>query len=103
MEGAQLIQYEVSVGIIGCGAIAREVLTRLQLMKHRVLVYDPYVSAEDVAALGAEKVETLLVFSTKLFFTRAKYPATKHSVMRNFLQPYLMGRTLSIPPVAQSG
>ncbi|HEX5504585.1 MAG TPA: C-terminal binding protein [Thermomicrobiales bacterium] len=41
-----------TAGLIGLGAIARDLVRRLQVLDMRVIAYDPYVSAEAGAALG---------------------------------------------------
>lgn len=45
----------LEVGLIGASAIGRRVLQLLQHHDLRPVVYDPYVSAADIAALGARK------------------------------------------------
>ncbi len=45
------------VGIIGASNVGRHVIKLLQAFAVHVLVYDPFLTAEDAAALGAEKVE----------------------------------------------
>jgi D-3-phosphoglycerate dehydrogenase len=51
-----------TVGIVGLGAVGREVAKRLRGFDVRLLVYDPYVSSDVVEAQGAQRVdlETLL-------------------------------------------
>ena len=44
-------------GIVGLGAVGKEVASRLLALGMRVLVFDPFVGAEEMAKLGVEKVE----------------------------------------------
>lgn len=46
-----------TVGLLGCGNIARMLIGFLEPFHCRVLVYDPFLDAEEVAARGGEKVE----------------------------------------------
>lgn len=45
------------VGIIGASNVGRHVIKLLQAFAVRVLVYDPFITAEEAAGLGAEKVD----------------------------------------------
>lgn len=45
------------VGIIGASNVGRHVIKLLQPFAVHLLVYDPFLSAEDAVGLGAEKVE----------------------------------------------
>lgn len=51
-----------TVGIIGAGQVGRKVITRLQGFGCRILVYDPYVSKEELEKMGytAVSLEELL-------------------------------------------
>ncbi len=53
------------LGLVGFGRIAREVIARARGFEMDILVYDPYQSEADVAALGAKSVDldTLLELS----------------------------------------
>lgn len=44
-------------GIVGLGAVGKEVALRLLALGMRVLAFDPFVGAEEMAKLGVEKVE----------------------------------------------
>ncbi len=53
-----------TVSVLGCGMIGSEVVRRLKRdYKLNVLVYDPYVSAEQAAKMGAEKVTLAEAFA----------------------------------------
>ena len=45
--------YRSTVGLISCGMIARKVLARLAAFDVNCIVYDPFVPADEIAALGA--------------------------------------------------
>ncbi len=45
------------VGIVGASNVGRHVIKLLQAFAVHILVYDPFLSAEDAVGLGAEKVE----------------------------------------------
>lgn len=49
--------YRTVVGLIGASRIGRLVAAHLQHFDVTVLISDPYVSAEEIASLGAEKAE----------------------------------------------
>jgi len=47
---------EKTVGLIGCGRIAQQVIQRLKGFRCRILAYDPYLPAEVFDELGVEQV-----------------------------------------------
>jgi phosphoglycerate dehydrogenase-like enzyme len=57
LAGENLGNYGITVGILGASRIGRLVLERLRGFDVRLLVSDPYLSADEAAALGAEPVE----------------------------------------------
>ncbi len=48
--------FGATVGIIGVGMIGRKVIELLKPFKLKVLAFDAFMSAEDISAIGAEKV-----------------------------------------------
>ena len=54
--------FESTVGIISLGMIGRGVCQRLQALDVKVIAYDPFVSAEEMAELGVEACSLETVF-----------------------------------------
>jgi len=48
-----------TIGIVGCGNIGSEVASRAVALCMRVIVYDPYLSAEKAETLGARRIDDL--------------------------------------------
>src|SRR5262249_46389224 len=48
---------ELTVGVIGCGRIGREVVQRLRPFKCRIVVHDPVVAPVEVRSLGGEPAD----------------------------------------------
>jgi len=55
MRGSEL--WRRTVGIVGFGAIGRQVARRLVAFESMVVAYDPYVGSEEMKELGVAKVE----------------------------------------------
>ena len=78
--------YGKTLGIAGYGAIGREVAVRALAMGMKVLVYDPYMTAEKIEKDGAEKVEldTMLTLSDMVSVHLPVLPSTKAIVNRDW-------------------
>lgn len=55
--------FDASIGIIGAGMIGKMVIRALKSYDLKVLAYDKFLSKEELAALGAEKVTLDALFS----------------------------------------
>jgi phosphoglycerate dehydrogenase-like enzyme len=51
--------YQQNIGVIGASHVGKQLVRLLQNFNCNVLLYDPYCTAPQARALGAEKVETL--------------------------------------------
>ncbi|MCX8162720.1 MAG: hydroxyacid dehydrogenase [Candidatus Bathyarchaeota archaeon] len=73
-----------TVGLVGFGFVARELAKLLKPFEVRILVYDPYVSLDEVERYGAEKTELdrLLSLSDIVSLHAASTPETYHMIGR---------------------
>ena len=71
-----------TVGVIGFGRIGREVVSRLRPFKCRVLVHDPVVPPDDIAAAGATAATLDEILSTSDIITLhcPSTPATRRII-----------------------
>jgi len=69
-----------TIGIVGASRIGRLVIERLKSFDYTVLLYDPFVSGEEAAALGATKMEfdALLAVSDLVSIHAPSLPSTRH-------------------------
>lgn len=76
-----------TVGLVGASRIGRRVAHLLAATDMRVLIYDPYVCAEDVSALGAELVglDELLIASDIVSIHAPASAETDHMIGRHAL------------------
>ena len=71
---------ELTVGIAGLGHIGKEVARKsMAAFDMRVLAYDPYVSAEEMQALGVTKVERLLDMLPQCDFVTVHVPHNRET------------------------
>jgi len=54
---------DLTIGVVGCGRIGREVIARLRPFKTRILAHDPAMRAEQITALGCEPVSQVRLFA----------------------------------------
>jgi phosphoglycerate dehydrogenase-like enzyme len=71
-----------TIGLVGASRIGRRVARLLALTDMRVLIYDPYVGAAEVSALGAEQVglDELLTASDIVSVHAPAAPETDHLI-----------------------
>jgi phosphoglycerate dehydrogenase-like enzyme len=71
-----------TVGLIGFGFVARELVKLLKPFDVRILVYDPYISGDDAERYGVERVDLdrLLSLSDIVSLHAASTPETYHMI-----------------------
>lgn len=74
--------YSRRVGIVGASRIGRLVIDMLSRGKFEIAVYDPFISAEEAASLGATKMELheLLSWSDVVSLHAPILPETRHMI-----------------------
>ena len=79
--------YQRTVGIISASMVGREVLRLLRGYDLRVLLYDPYVSAEEAERLGATKSELpeLMATADVVSLHAPNLPALRHLINAELL------------------
>ena len=55
--------YGATIALLGAGQIGRKLIEFLQRFQMRILVFDPYLSVEEAALLGVEKVDLATAFA----------------------------------------
>ena len=88
--------YRSTVGIIGASRIGRRVLTLLREFDLEVLIYDPFVTAEEAAELGGRKVELDELCATcgVVSIHAPELPSTRHLLDARRLELLRDGATL---------
>lgn len=92
-----------TLGVVGFGAIGREVARRAVCLGMRVLVYDPYVQEESLQQIGAEKVELdeLLKQSDFVSLHVPLNESTKNLIDKNKI--FMMKKTAYLINTARAG
>jgi len=80
--------YELNVGVISAGFVGRHFIKLMNNFGVNILLYDPYITEEGAAALGAKKVElsTLLSESDILSIHAPSIPETNHMINADTLK-----------------
>lgn len=75
--------YGATIGVVGASTVGRRVIRNLQPFGARVLVYDPYLSGDEAASMGASKSEDLLLLCRQSHAITLHTPAL-HTTIRMF-------------------
>lgn len=88
-EGRELVRelYKVTIGVIGAGKAGKHYISLLRHFDVTVLVYDPILTADQVAAMGAVKadLEQLLQISDVVSIHAPSIPETRRMFNRERL------------------
>ncbi len=79
--------YDITIGVISGGMVGRHLVKLLKSFHVDILMYDPILSAEEIAAIGAEKVELdeLLKRSDAVTVHAPAIPATENMLNKDNL------------------
>ena len=85
-----------TIGIVGAGHVGRQVIKLLQAIEVSILLYDPTLTADQAAALGATLVDldTLMAESDVVSLHAPSIPATRHMINAQNLKLMKDGATL---------
>lgn len=88
--------YERTVGLVSFGIIARTLMKLLRPLDLRVIVYDPFVSAEEISRLGARSVSLSEVFrqSDVVSIHTPLLPETRGMIGEDLISSMRPGSTL---------
>lgn len=90
--------------VVGCGRIGARLVKRLVAMEMNVLVYDPFKSAADIEAVGAERVTDLNAALPRADFVSVNCPKSPETVnMFSTAQFQLMKPTAYLINTARGG
>ena len=88
-----------TIGIIGFGAIGKEVARIAQAFNQKILIFDPYVKSEGINYFNAEKVEDLTtLFNESNYITlhTPLNPETKHLINQDTINNHLTKKPVII-------
>ncbi len=79
--------YDITVGLLGVGAVGAAVANLLKGFNCRVLVYDPFASDDKLAALGAQRADMEHIFAECDIISNhlANLPATRGIIKRGHI------------------
>ncbi|MDW7656494.1 MAG: hydroxyacid dehydrogenase [Bacillota bacterium] len=74
--------FEINIGVIGCGYAGKHYIELLQCFDVTILAYDPYLDAEKIRSMGAEKadLDRILRESDIISLHAPSIPATRHMI-----------------------
>lgn len=72
--------FRTAVGIVGASSVGRLVIERLRSYDVDVLLYDPFVTPEDAAAMGVELVADLAALAARVTLLSVHAPETPATV-----------------------
>jgi phosphoglycerate dehydrogenase-like enzyme len=84
--------YRQTVGIVGAGYVGKQLIALLQPFRCQVLVYDPYLTAEQATALGVTRAATLDELFSRSMVVSVNAPATAET------REMIRGRHLALLP-----